>query len=305
MPLRAVLTGWFLLIFASFFTEAAYPANGLNLIGFGAESTGMGGADIAVARDTSAMNTNPAGIAQIPGSRLDANAAFVYQIEIAHRDRLGNDAEVSNRHIFFGSGGYSRRIGNSPFIMGFGAFAQGGAGSIFKDLITPFGTRDELSSLFRIAKATPSIAYRATDRLFFGASLQVVYTDIRQKIFPNTSFFNAADPSNSFFGVEVKDMDGIGAGAKLGILYRVSDRFTVGAAYTTPIKLPLKDGKVVANMEAAGLGRVTYRNAEIEGLELPQELGIGISFRPVEPLLLALDVSWIDWSSSMKSSTLR
>ena len=37
-------------------------SNGLNLIGFGAESYIMGGADLAVARDTTAMNTNPAGL---------------------------------------------------------------------------------------------------------------------------------------------------------------------------------------------------------------------------------------------------
>ena len=37
---------------------AAVATNGLNQIGFGTESVGMGGADIAVARDTSALNTN-------------------------------------------------------------------------------------------------------------------------------------------------------------------------------------------------------------------------------------------------------
>ena len=40
-------------------------ANGLNLIGFGAESVAMGGADTAGARDTAALNTNPAGLAQL------------------------------------------------------------------------------------------------------------------------------------------------------------------------------------------------------------------------------------------------
>lgn len=52
-------------------TGQALAANGLNPIGFGAESVGMGGADLAVARDTTAMNTNPAGLAQLPGGRLD------------------------------------------------------------------------------------------------------------------------------------------------------------------------------------------------------------------------------------------
>jgi long-chain fatty acid transport protein len=283
----------------------ALAGNGLNLIGFGAESVGMGGADLAVARDTTAMNTNPAGLAQIPVSRLDSFGVFAYQIEVAHRDGFGNDKEVSNRRIFLGSGGYGRRIGQGPFHMGFGIFVQGGAGNVYKDLITPNGTRDELSALFRIVKATPSVAYRASDRLLVGASLQVVYADIRQKIFPNTSIVDPGDPSRTFFGSEVKDMNGIGVGAKVGILYRVSDRLAVGAAYSSPIRLSLKGGKVVANMEAAGLGRVTYRDARIDGLELAQEAGIGISFRPIAPLLLALDLSWIDWSGSMKRSTLR
>jgi len=299
------LAGWILLVLVCFVPDWAYPGNGLNMIGFGTESVGMGGADLAVARDTSAMNTNPAGLAQVTGSRMDMPAAALYALSIRHRDRLGNDAAISNDWVLFGSGGYARRWGTGPAVIGIGFFAQGGAGNVYKNLATPFGTRDELSALFRIAKVTPSFAYRVSDALFLGAGLQAVYSDIRQKVFPNTSFVDPGDPSNVFFGVEVKDMDGIGAGAKLGILYRASDRFAVGAAYTTRIRLPLKDGKVIANMEAAGLGQVTYGNAEINGLELPQELGVGISFRPVGPLLLALDLSWIDWSGSMKRSTLR
>lgn len=46
---------------------AAEATNGLNLIGFGPESVAMGGADTAVARDTTALNTNP--------SARDADAA--------------------------------------------------------------------------------------------------------------------------------------------------------------------------------------------------------------------------------------
>ena len=50
---------------------SAHATNGINLIGFGAESTLMGGADVAVARDTSALNTNPAGLTQIKAAVRD------------------------------------------------------------------------------------------------------------------------------------------------------------------------------------------------------------------------------------------
>jgi long-chain fatty acid transport protein len=37
----------------------------LSLIGFGSESVAMGGADAVVARDTTALNTNPGGDAVV------------------------------------------------------------------------------------------------------------------------------------------------------------------------------------------------------------------------------------------------
>ena len=44
----------------------------MSAIGFGAESDAMSGADLAVARDTAAMNANPAGVTQIPGNALES-----------------------------------------------------------------------------------------------------------------------------------------------------------------------------------------------------------------------------------------
>ncbi|MGE5698476.1 MAG: OmpP1/FadL family transporter [Deltaproteobacteria bacterium] len=275
------------------------------MTGFGTESIGMGGADLAVARDTTAMNTNPAGISQIPGSALDLYNAFAYPLSVVHRDQFGNDAEVSNRLIVLGSGGYTRQLGNGPVTMGIGFFAQGGSGNVFKNLATPFGTRDELSSQFRIGKVTPTVAYKVNDTLSLGVSLQVVYTDIRQKVFPETSVFDPLDPARTFFGTEIKDMYGFGYGVKLGALYKVSDRLTIGAAYTGKMDLPLRNGKVIVNMSSAGLGKVTYSDARIEGMSLPQDFGVGVAVRVTKPLLLSAEVTWIDWSKALKTSTLR
>ena len=53
------------LLFILFVYAISFPSlanNGLNLVGFGSESLNMGGADVAVARDTTALNTNPAGL---------------------------------------------------------------------------------------------------------------------------------------------------------------------------------------------------------------------------------------------------
>jgi long-chain fatty acid transport protein len=272
--------------------------NAINLIGFGAESVAMGGADLAVARDTSALNTNPAGLAQIPGSELNLNAAVAHLLDAAHADQFGNDQEVSDKEIYIASGGYARRFADAPFSAGVAIFVQGGAGSVYRDLATPFGTRDDLSIQLGIVKLSPGIAWRVTPEWSLGASLSVVASRLEQKVFPDTS-------TPAFAGLHLKDMESADAGLKLGALYKPSERLTFGAAYTTKSDLSLEDGTLVANMTAVGLGKVTYRNARIEGMAQPQQFGVGLALRPAPVWLVAFDLEWINWADAMKTSTLR
>src|SRR3970282_644421 len=105
---------------------------------------------------------------------------------------------------------------------------------------------DELSSLFRIAKAAPGVAWRVGDSFSLGASLQVVYADIRQKVFAQTSSVDPADPSRSFFGFESRGMRGFSGGIKVGAMYRFGERVALGAAYTSRMPIHLEDGEVAA-----------------------------------------------------------
>ena len=58
---------------AAAFTMGMSPAvasNDLNVIGFGVQSIGMGGADIPMAESSEAVNINPAGLMQIGDRRI-------------------------------------------------------------------------------------------------------------------------------------------------------------------------------------------------------------------------------------------
>ena len=167
----------------------AFANNGLNLIGFGTESTLMGGADTAVARDTTSLNTNPAGLAQIRRRAFDVYSATAFALDVAYADQFGNDRNVSNNVIPVGGGGYAQELGESGIVAGIGLFVQGGAGAVFGNLQTPFGTRDELSALTGVVKLTPGIAYRASETLSLGISVSAVYAQAKQKIFPGDICF--------------------------------------------------------------------------------------------------------------------
>ncbi len=272
----AIIWGWIPL--------AAHANNGLNLIGFGAESEQMAGADIAVARDTSALNTNPAGLTQIARQRVDLYGAAAYALDVAHADQFGNDREVSNKFVPVGSGGYARRIGESGVVVGVGVFVQGGAGSVYKNLHTAFGTQDEMSALFGVAKFSCGAAYRVNDSLSLGASLAAVTSRIDQKFFPNTSSFNAQNPAASFYGFSLQDANGVAFGGKLGAMFKATDTLSFAATFANRIDLPQKDGNLDINMSSLGIGTVHYANARLE--------------------LVSIKWDWLNWAAALRSTTL-
>jgi len=281
----------------------AHANNGLNLIGFSGESVGMAGANVAVARDAGALNTNPAGLALHRGPRFDQYIATAFAREMRHADAFGNDTQVDNRSVTVGNAGFIAPLSGTPVTLGLGLFAQGGAGTVLKDLRTPFGTTDQLSSLVGFAKITPAIAWQVTPDLQLGASLAATMGRAKQKVFPGTSAFNATNPAASFFGVEMKDLQAQAFGWRLGALWRATPAITIGASYIDKVALPFRDGTAQVNYTAIGLGSVTYRNAQVEGLALPRQFDLGVAWQVNDRTLWSVQVTRNFWADALRTQT--
>jgi long-chain fatty acid transport protein len=52
------------------------------------------------------------------------------------------------------------------------------------------------------------------------------------------------------------------------------------------------------------LNKVTYSEASVHGLALPQEVAVGAALHPSGKLVIALDIDWLNWSRAMQTSTL-
>jgi long-chain fatty acid transport protein len=274
------------------------------LIGFGAESTQMAGADVAVARDACALNTNPAGLTQISRASAQLFESTARALDVAHLDQYGNDAAVSKKYIPVGSGAFAERIGGSDWVAGVGAFVQGGAGDVYENLNTAFGTRDDLSAMFGILKFSVGAGYRVNDAVSLGASVAAVYAKTKERIFAGTSALNQGNPRASFFGYKLDGASGVGVGLRLGAMWQPNDDVTLAATYANRITLPQRDGIMDVNMNAVGLGLVHYSNARIDGLALPLEIATGVSYRPASDWMVAFKWSWLDWADALKTSTL-
>lgn len=112
--------------FAPCFCEGAWATNGMNMIGVGAVSSGMGGADLAVVDNASAMNINPSGICSCDRAQFSVGLSTLMP-EVQHQDSF-NALDSKDQAFPLPLITYATPIDDSPLIFGLGLFAQGGMG---------------------------------------------------------------------------------------------------------------------------------------------------------------------------------
>jgi long-chain fatty acid transport protein len=309
-----------------FTAQTSSASNGMNMIGYGAESITMGGADLAITDSPTAMNINPSGIGQCTHPEVSLGVGLM-RPSLSHEDGLGNNrGDVLDRYPmpFLG---YVHPVKN--FTFGVGMFVQGGIGAEYPDLTTPFSAMansgqvppgffdgdsvpDTDATLTRVmhAKLTPAVAWRAHPALTLGASLNLSYARAEMKLFPETSVMADLDhsgaagdgPGDFFFGMHVEDMSSFNYGLRVGFQYKAG-ALSVGGAYCTKTPLDYEGGTTNLNLSALGLGNVTY-DAKMTGFAWPQQFGLGLAYRVNSWLLVAGDMDWTDWSSAIETVTI-
>jgi len=301
----------------------AAGSNGMNMIGFGAESIAMGGADLAISGSASAMNINPAGIGRAPRPEL-AFALGVMSPALEHEDRLGNRAEDVLDRYPMPFVGYVHPLGDVT--LGVGLFVQGGMGAEYRGLATPFSAlagsgrmppdlfagsavpaTDRTLTNLAHAKLTPTVAWRVRPDWTVGASLQISYVTADMELFPDTSVRADVDgsgaagdgPGELFFGLDAEGLSDVGLGLRLGFQHE-SGRLSVGGSYATETELDLGGGSMTMNLAAMGLGKVPY-DCRMRGLTWPRQAGLGVAYQVRSGILAVADVDWVNWSSAIST----
>lgn len=294
-------------------------SNGMNMIGFGAASTAMGGADLTMT-GSHTININPAGIGAGGLKELSFGLTPMWP-SLNHSDNLGNNSEDVLDRVPMPFLAYTHPVRQVTF--GIGMFVQGGMGAEYRDLVTPFAAMaasgqvppgtfdgsvvpatDDMRTLVLHAKLTPTVAWRAYPKLTLGATLNICYARMDMKFFPETSVNANIGPQVLMFsGMEMEDVSGMGYGLRIGFQFRSGD-LAVGGAYCTETDLDLDGGTMNLNLSAMGPGKVAY-DASIDGFTWPQQVGLGAAYRVNPWLQVAADVDWVNWSGAIDQLTIK
>jgi long-subunit fatty acid transport protein len=306
------------------YAQSAVTRSAFNIQGTGARALGMGGAFIAVADDATAASWNPAGLAQLTKPEVSLvyddysgdlkwseSGSRIYDahyLDYTYRD-YNDKATTSYSSLSFISATYPFEIGNRFLVTQFSYNKISNLPDFTNTYTydydyaledgTPYGTRSysfdwKGSPSGGINAYTMSLATELFTGFNLGISLNYMKADVTnhyETVWSMTSSLPGEDPDNSYNSTDVQ-YDFKDLYFDFGLLYKINEKFSVGAVYHSGFKTDL-------NYHYAYQEQYHLDDFEIDRkgvVKWPDGWGLGIAFRPMQVLTLAADYSKTNWS---------
>ena len=246
--------------------------------GNGIQSLGMGGITYSAAGETTALGGNPAHAMSL-GNRYDVGVDFFTATakSYIHGNALGPDEMYKSdgrAYYMIPQGGFSMRL-NPDWAFGMTMLSAGLGPDYDGSPYSRFGSPDRVSLYLASTSIVSALAYRLTDDVSLGASLNTGYQVLEVK---GLQFLANDAASVSPDHVTNQGKDGVFTfGASLGFTWRIKPWLTAGAAYRSK------------NYNAE---HDEYRGLVARGgkLELPSIYGGGFAIEPTKGLIVAVEV---------------
>ena len=271
---KLVLTLPFLLL-----ANMAFAA-GFALYEFSARGNAMGGAVLAGDAEPASLALNPALITELPGKQIQTGVTVVTASGGVVYGGINGEAKrqwwpLPNLY-------YTQQL-NDRWWVGLGAMARFG---LSNDYTNKAWLGAGANSLYHVGVTTfsiqPTIAFKATDKLSASLGAEVQYLNFTEKV-----HFGAANTDMSLDG-DSYALSGIAA-----LFYQANEKVNFGASFRMrnehSVKGPAKYSNNIPGLFVNGgdfWGDITF----------PAQLALGVSYRPIEKLLIEFNWTNIFWS---------
>jgi len=273
-------------------------AAGFLIYEHGAAAMAMAGAFVSIANDPSAIWHNPAGIAFLKGTQFSVGTTLIMP---SGKMTLLNPPPwepqqtwKQKSQTFFPSTLYITQSVGERVTLGFGFFSPYGLGASWpiENQFRYLGYEDDMKTFF----FNPTIGVKLTDQLSFGAGVSYVYSTVMFKL---VSLVEDLVPyTGSTYDVPAElEGNGDAWAFNAGLLYR-AEKFSLGFSWRSSFNINYK-GDMTLDTSAIPAPFRPLFPTEASGettFKFPNILAFGASLKPVEKLLLSLDLHYILWS---------
>ncbi|MDX9995159.1 MAG: outer membrane protein transport protein [Rhodocyclaceae bacterium] len=247
-------------------THAA-ATNGDHMVGLSAIQNGMAGAVVAAPQEATTVLVNPAGMAEldIQDVRFDLGVGFL------NPPRRVNGYESDSNLYMMPTGAVAFRV-NDKLTLGMGLGGLSGMGVDFSQT-QPTGVGSSLVTTKQFFKVAPGFAYRVSDSLAVGATVNLNYQSLAMSGYTPGGRFDL--PQNQVFGW----------GVTAGAIWKLNKQMQLGVAWSSKQNMSEFEWNTSA-------GKITM------DMDAPQTLAIGLAWKPMPGLLIEGDVKQI-WFSDV------
>ncbi|MCD8386718.1 MAG: outer membrane protein transport protein [Bacteroidales bacterium] len=166
----------------------------------------------------------------------------------------------------------------------------------------------------KIFTVQPTLSWRIIPKLSVGAGLMITWgnVDLNKGLVSGSSFGTMLgllgggswNESVSPASANLTGSSEIALGVNVGAMYDINKQWTVGASFRSKMKMHVKSGDVTveyANETAqalleANLQNLNYTNFDAS-MPCPYVLTAGVSYKPIEKLILAFDLQLNGWKA--------
>jgi len=274
----------------------ALATNGYFPHGYGMKAKGMGGVSTALSQDSLGGATNPAGMV-FAGSRVDVGLDLFMPDRDAERTGAGfptlnGKVDSDKPNFFLPEFGYNQMI-RSDLSLGVSVYGNGGMNTSYpqgnfncgagpSNMLCGSGSLGvDLAQLI----VAPTVAYKLNEQHAVGLALLLGYQRFKAdglQAFDNAPGFppfTGAPGSVTNNGYD----SSTGVGVRLGYQGRLTDQFTIGAAYAPKMNMGKFD---------------KYKGLFANGgdFDIPEHYSVGVAFMPTPAWTIALDLGRIKYS---------
>jgi len=280
---------------------SAFATNGYFQHGYGMKAKGMAGAATATAEDTFGGAVNPAKMVWV-GNRIDFGADLFSPRRSVSREgsaafggAYNGSVDSDSRYFVIPEFGYNKLI-NPNLSLGVTVYGNGGMNTDFQPNLAgpafaPSCAGAQSNMLFGCGRlgvdmmqliVAPTAAFKVNERHSLGVSPLFAYQ--RFKVDGLQAFGELGFSSNPN-EVSNKGYDSAtGWGVRVGWMGKISDTVTLGAAYSSKIRMGEFD-------KYKGLF------AEAGDFDIPENYNVGVAIKATPKLTVAFDVQQINYHS--------
>lgn len=287
--MRRGMTVFLILLFMVGFTVAA----GYQIGEHGTRAMGMGGAFVAQASDPSAIFFNAAGLGFQTGLNIMAGATIIMPKSDFTGPTPSTTTTDMESQTFYPPHAYVTYALENGVAFGVGFFAPFGLGTKWADdwVGRYLAVQTDLQALY----INPTVAYKINEKVSVGVGFSYIMgnVELTQRV-PTFSTLLPPTPAANDGWVSLKG-DGTGFSFNAGVLYKASEKVSLGLSYRSLSTIKFEGDAVFTDMQAlatffpGGTGKTE--------LPMPADLKAGIAYNVNEKLTVEADFEYVFWNA--------